>query len=488
MDQEPIRPDRSGYFTSRNQVPQSDMEGRSLIGRKEAGVLKTLWRELGSMVYALRHPVRYFKYGDDDPEAVQKDIRHGKFHARPELKSRKVAIDIDHKQKMSKIINQKIHKEYGLGYDDEDIDQKEAARVRMVRVGEEDGDPEVADKDSAYKEEVRKLRKEYAQEQEVRQARNQELGVRFADFRTNRADIDELAEEVERLRKELRKLHKRYEAIPFGSRREVVRTRGETKLMKRTELWDLRHRVAEQLVQKKAELQQKRDEFASRSDLERETPEVMERVTTEMNNFVESSQSEYQQLMVLLEKFPTLMERVGGGDSVAKVARGDQIRRFRKDDITKVEKDFVAAQGNEDQEKELATDLYAKRLMAQRLDEINRLSESTAELNDRLKLYQEGKGYLFEGDQYEDEKQRLGKPEPQFSSDRISGLSMTGFESVLPTDDLQGEWKEEEWGPFETISTNTTTSESPVPKTSEAKNETGVRSRRRSSKFGPNSS
>ena len=449
MDQKPIRPDRSRYFTSRHQAPQSDLEGKPLIGKKKEGVLKTLWRDLGTMVYALRHPVLYFKYGDDDPDSVEMDKKGYKFHSRPDLKNRRVSVDFGHQQKMTRKINKKIHEDNPeIGYDEDDKYLTEFERVRTVRIGEEDSDPGMVDpRDPQYKEEVRALRKQYEKEQEASQKRNAILKERFSAVSKEREDIAELAEEVEKHRKSVREYHRRIEKIPFGRRKEVERSFPGQDLTTKKVLVELRKTAYNNYLEAKANLNQKTDEYASKSDLEKETPEVMARVQEEMDNFVNDSSAEYKELMTQLKKFPTLMERLGGNESTAKAVRSDQIRLFRRTEIPRVEQAFIAAGEDEQLQKEHALDLHSKRLMMQRLDEINRLSESSDELGVRVGLYTEGRQYLAEGDEYEVEKQRLGKPGPQpiVIEETDSGV-------VTPTTDSWdpwGGWEGQAWSEAE---------------------------------------
>ena len=62
----------------------------------------------------------------------------------------------------------------------------------------------------------------------------------------------------------------------------------------------------------------------------REGPKVLESVHENMVTFMQSSQEEYDNMWKLLQKFPRLVEKLGGKDVAAKDAKADQLQAFQK--------------------------------------------------------------------------------------------------------------------------------------------------------------
>lgn len=436
--QGPIRPGRSRFFTGRSQVPSSGVnQDTVLLGHKDDGEVPAqgLMRAIGRLAFIIRHPKIYLKQRAEDQSRREQEEALGEFQDTRNITDRKISVEPEHLQTVTKTIQSKLAKE-GLGYDPLDDKTDELEHVQKLRAGNWEGKiPGIRNpKSSAAKQKLDRLKAEYELDKATMQARNKEMSDRFAEFDNVSEEMRELSKSYE----DVRQLHN--EACDYLEQldemhdypRATDRIVTDAGVKTREQLDEERINLREQALLVKDQIQNWRLQQVSKSDSQRESPKVMDDVHRDMETFMETSQKEYDEMWALLQRFPSLVHGLGGKDAAAKIAKGDQLKQFRVDVIGGLEQKFVAAKGDEKQEKELGRAIYAKRLMAMRMDEMIRATDSPEALHEKVEEYT-GK-----------------KLEPQSSPSKFAvddGWSAEDWENSWNDEGWEDDWKDakSEW-------------------------------------------
>ncbi|MET4694963.1 hypothetical protein [Endozoicomonas lisbonensis] len=389
--QKPIRPDGDGYFTGRKQVPAKGVEEKTLlVGRKRESIRSWLTRGVKRMAFIVRNPKAAMRQRKKDREILREEAKSGKMVDTRHLKDRKISRDLDHLQSVTKAQQDLLHEQGVAEFDRDDINLKELERVQQVRAGKEGYVPGMSSpRTEEERLELRSLREAYYAEEKALQERNNELSDRFSGLAQDSDELRQMREldaQIVADKKACNKLTLRLNNIPFGRDKETVRTKGQP-LKARADLEQEIQSLKEQVSNQQEQLRQKRQQYAKLGDSKREAPEVMERVNDMMVDFTKNSQRKYDQLWTLLEEFPSLVAQLGGQDSMAKAAMGDQIKKYRREEITKLEEAFIANKDNPEMESRLAPEIYSRRLMAMRMDEMIRKAETKGELKSAVENY-----------------------------------------------------------------------------------------------------
>ena len=413
-----IRPSEDGYFTGREQVPAKGVEEKTpLGGRKRESIRSWLTRGVKRMAFIVRHPKAALRQRRQDRDMLKREAESGKMEDARYLKDRKISRDLHHLQSVTKKMHSDISADKRMGAFDPMADEiDELEHVQKIRVGFEDDAPGMSkpktDKD---REKLKKLRKVFEGEQEKRAERNASVAGLIEGLKNKPEKMSSLEAEIEDSRRQHNEIIGLLVQMDDLDTDTIITDENLRK--SRQELNDELAQLKSKVVSKRKELAALRAEHSLRTDEERETKEVMNAVHKSMDEWMQTSDKEYEELIRVLKRFPSIAEKLGGEDDVAMMAKGDQLKRFRVEDIGKLEQSFIDAKGDESVEKEVGMDIYAKRLMAMRMDEMIRGAETSEALQDSV-------------DQY------LGKkPEPQLSS-RLS---------YLATEETLDNWGKGDW-------------------------------------------
>ena len=391
-----IRPNSSGYFTGRSQVPSKDVDKQTrLMGRNYESGGKAFLNTLSRWAFIMRHPKIYLQQRRQDRERRRDELAAGKFADARNITDRKISADLDHMQAVTKKMHTNIiddaHakgiKQPGFDPAAENLDELE--HVQKVRVGFWDDVPGFSNpKDAEELTKLDKLKEKFNEEREAHHRRNISVADRFSDLKNEHSEMKELEKAIAGERREHNKIVKLLIQMDKQGTDTVLTDEGRKH---REDLDQQRIAIRESIAQKNESLAAMRVEHSKKTDQEREAKEVMETVHNDMNEWMQSSDEEYNQLWQLLEKFPSFVGRLGGKDVAAKMAKGDQLMHFRQKEIGGLERKFLDAKGDESLEKDLGKEIYAKRLMAMRMDEMIREADTPEALQERVERYTEKK-------------------------------------------------------------------------------------------------
>ncbi|MCW7551847.1 hypothetical protein NX722_04165 [Endozoicomonas gorgoniicola] len=391
-----IRPDSSGYFTGRNQVPSKDVNKKTrLMGRTYESGGKAFLNTLSRWAFIMRHPKIYLQQRKQDRDRRRNELAAGEFTDARNITDRKISTDLDHMQAVTKQMHTNIiddaHgkgiKQPGFDPAAENLDELE--HVQKVRVGFWDDVPGLSNpKDAEERAKLDELKEKFNEEREAHNQRNISVADRFSDLKNEHSEMKELEKAIAGERQEHNKIVKLLIQMDKQGTDTVLTDEGRKY---RKDLDQQRIDIKESIASKNEILANMRVEYSHKTDEVRENIEVMTAVHNDMNEWMQSSDDEYNQLWQLLEKFPSFVDRLGGKEVAARMAKGDQLMHFRQKEIGGLERKFLDAKGDESLEKDLGKKIYAKRLMAMRMDEMIREADTPEALQERVERYTEKK-------------------------------------------------------------------------------------------------
>ncbi|AMO55857.1 hypothetical protein GZ77_07890 [Endozoicomonas montiporae] len=385
--QRPVKPNSSGYFTGRSQVGSKGVDNDTLLfGRQRESEGKAFLNTLSRLAFIIRHPKIYLRQRKEDRQIRQQEINDGKFQDTRNITDRKITRDHKHMQAVTRNMQSRISKDHRIGYDPQADDIRELEHVQKVRVGFWDDVPGLSKpKTKKQRDKLDRLKAEFDRERKELKKRNASVAKNIKGLKNDSEEIKDLEDRIETQRSAHNEIVELLIRMDDDKTDVIYDDNGVKKT--RAELNEQRVLLRDEVSKDRERLAKLRVDRSYLTDQQRENDEVMEAVHNDMVDWMQSSEEEYQQLLVLLEKFPSLVGRMGGKDVAAKMAKGDQLKRFRVDVIGDLEQRFLSARGNATVEKKLGRKIYVGRMVAMRMGDMIRGTDTPEALREQVEKY-----------------------------------------------------------------------------------------------------
>ena len=134
--QKPIQSNSSSYFAGRNQIGSKNVtKDTVLVGRRQESEVKGFMRTLSRWAFIIRHPKIYLRQREEDKTRRGEEVRSGQLHDTRHITDRRVSVDREHLQEVTKTMQSGIRKEKGGGFDPRSGDLDELHHVQKARAG-----------------------------------------------------------------------------------------------------------------------------------------------------------------------------------------------------------------------------------------------------------------------------------------------------------------------------------------------------------------